>query len=261
MRREKSYRFRWNGGNNMILNFNFGGVDTSDATADAGKILYPYTAYKDGEKVTGSIPSLAAQTFTPGGSDQVIPAGKYLSGAQTIKGLPTYSAQTITPGTNNQVLSSGRLLAGDQTILGDANLIPDNIKNGVSIFGVNGTLEGYKTYSTTFTGNGQIEQSVPVSVSGLNDILYISIDGNNNAPGNPSDSFILMSSSRFNNNLIFTNIFNSFSFVYLLGSGSNTHFSVGVSGSYYSGSILLTIPQTNTYFSPDENYTLSILYR
>lgn len=122
-----------------ILNMGSGGIDTSDATADAGKILYPYTAYKDGEKVTGSIPSLAAQTFTPGGSDQVIPAGKYLSGAQTIKGLPTYSAQTITPGTNNQVLSSGRLLAGDQTILGDANLIPDNIRNGVSIFGVTGS--------------------------------------------------------------------------------------------------------------------------
>ena len=245
----------------MILNFNFGGVDTSDATADAGKILYPYTAYKDGEKVTGSIPSLAAQTITPGTADQIIASGQYLAGAQTIKGLPYYGAQTITPGTSDIVLAQGRLLSGAQTIIGDANLLPENIVSGKSLFGVNGTLEGYKTYSTTFTGNGQIEQSVPVSASGLNDILYISINGDNNAPGNPSDRFILMSSSCFNNNLIFTNISNSFSFFYQVGSGSNTHFSAGVSGSYYSGSILLTTPQANTYFSPDENYTLSILYR
>ena len=244
-----------------ILNMGSGGIDTSDATAKESSILYPETAYVNGVKITGNIPLLQAQTITPGGSDQVIPAGKYLSGAQTIKGLPTYPAQTITPGTNNQVLSSGRLLAGDQTILGDVKLIPDNIKNGVSIFGVNGTLEGYKTYSTTFTGNGQIEQSVPVSVSGLHEILYISINGDNNDPRHPSDSFILMSSSWFNMNLIFTNVYNLFSFWYQVSSGANTHFSVGVCGSYSSGSILLTAPQPNTYFSPDENYTLSIMYR
>ena len=244
-----------------ILNMGSGGIDTSDATAKESSILYPETAYVNGVKITGNIPLLQAQTITPGGSDQVIPAGKYLSGAQTIKGLPTYPAQTITPGTNNQVLSSGRLLAGDQNILGDVKLIPDNIKNGVSIFGVNGTLEGYKTYSTTFTGNGQIEQSVPVSVSVLHELLYISINGDNNAPGNPSDSFILVSSSWFNNNLIFTNISNSFSFFYKLGYASNLRLSSGVSGSPSSGSILLTTPQANTYFSPDENYTLSILYR
>ena len=154
MRREKSYRFRWNGGNNMILNFNFGGVDTSDATADAGKILYPYTAYKDGEKVTGSIPSLAAQTITPGTADQIIASGQYLAGAQTIKGLPYYGAQTITPGTSDIVLAQGRLLSGAQTIKGDANLIPDNIISGKNIFGVSGGASSAKFRSAQASYSG-----------------------------------------------------------------------------------------------------------
>jgi hypothetical protein len=79
-----------------ILNMGSGGIDTSDATADAGKILYPYTAYNDGEKVTGSIPSLAEQTITPGTADQIIASGQYLAGAQTIKGADIAHTAALT---------------------------------------------------------------------------------------------------------------------------------------------------------------------
>ena len=137
-----------------ILNMGSGGIDTSDATADAEKILYPYTAYKDGEKVTGSIPSLAAQTITPGTADQIIASGQYLAGAQTIKGLPYYGAQTITPGTSDIVLAQGRLLSGAQTIKGDANLIPDNIISGKNIFGVSGSASSAKFRSAQASYSG-----------------------------------------------------------------------------------------------------------
>lgn len=85
------------------------GTNTSDATATANQILSPYTAYVASGKVTGTIQSQGAQTITPGTSNQTIPSGKYLTGAQTI--------------------------------LGDADLVPENIKSGVSIFNVSGQLQ------------------------------------------------------------------------------------------------------------------------
>lgn len=87
-----------------------GGIDTSDATAAPSDILSGKTAYVNGDKITGTIESLDATTYTPSAENQIISQGKYLS--------------------------------GNQTILGDSNLIPENIKAGVSIFNVEGTLSG-----------------------------------------------------------------------------------------------------------------------
>jgi hypothetical protein len=50
------------------------------------------------------------------------------------------SAQTYTPGTSNQMIGSGQYLSGTQTIKGDSNLVAGNIRSGVSIFGVTGTV-------------------------------------------------------------------------------------------------------------------------
>ena len=56
--------------------------------------------------------------------------------------LTTQGAQTITPKTYDQSIASGRYLTGQQTIKGDTNLVSENIKSGVSIFGVAGSYSG-----------------------------------------------------------------------------------------------------------------------
>lgn len=56
--------------------------------------------------------------------------------------LTTQAAKTVTPGTANQTaVASGRYTTGAVTVKGDANLVAGNIKSGVSIFGVAGTLK------------------------------------------------------------------------------------------------------------------------
>lgn len=83
-------------------------MDTSAGDAAAGDMLSGKKAYAGGQLVTGNIQSKAAETYTPGTSDQTIQAGQYLSGAQTISG--------------------------------DANLVSSNILKNVTIFGVTGNL-------------------------------------------------------------------------------------------------------------------------
>ena len=54
--------------------------------------------------------------------------------------VTTKGATTYTPGTSDQTISSGTYLTGTQTISGDADLVASNIKSGVTIFGVAGSL-------------------------------------------------------------------------------------------------------------------------
>ena len=69
----------------------------------------------------------------------------YVSGGtkSATQQLTTQGAATITPTTTNQTaVASGRYTTGDVVVSGDANLVPENIAEGVSIFGVDGTHSG-----------------------------------------------------------------------------------------------------------------------
>jgi len=63
--------------------------------------------------------------------------------------MTTISGQTVTPTTSNQTLARYSYLTGTVTIKGDANLVGGNIKSGVSIFGVTGTLSFVNYFSGT----------------------------------------------------------------------------------------------------------------
>lgn len=59
------------------------------------------------------------------------------------------AAKTYTPGTSNQVIAANQFLAGAQTIKGDGNLNANNIVYGKSIFGVAGNVRKYGVVSGT----------------------------------------------------------------------------------------------------------------
>ncbi|RFZ75949.1 hypothetical protein DS742_26275 [Lacrimispora amygdalina] len=88
------------------------GTATSDANSTASQILSGRTAYVNGIKLTGTIPSLSGTTITPGTSTQT-------------------------------VSSSGKYMTGDVVVNAVSNLTAANIKKGVVVGGVTGTWEGY----------------------------------------------------------------------------------------------------------------------
>lgn len=126
------------------------GADTSDATVSAGDIKQGKIAYGSDGKITGSMPnvSMAAVSASLNHDSGKLAitknqaeSGYVESGTSTAEvQLDTLSAKTYTPGTATQTISKYQWLTGDQTIKGDANLVAGNIKSGVSIFGVNGTV-------------------------------------------------------------------------------------------------------------------------
>ena len=106
--------------------------------------------------------------------------------AEIEKKLPTYvgadvprkAETTIIPSTSDQIIDAGQYLAGAQTIKGDSNLVAANIKSGVSIFGVTGTLAnsgGTVSESGTVTGNGG-EQTIDTGLSSILAFLITSSD-------------------------------------------------------------------------------------
>ena len=105
----------------------------------------------DGSIVTGNLPEVTQATPTISvSSGGLITASATQSGGIVEAGskgstqqLTTQAAKTVTPGTTNQTaVASGRYTTGTVQVAGDANLVPENIAEGVSIFGVTGTHSG-----------------------------------------------------------------------------------------------------------------------
>lgn len=114
-------------------------------TAEAWMIRNGKTCWVKGILVTGTMPDNGAISYSlPLNGTYKIPAGYHNGEGKVTQNLQTQGGWTIVPSTENQLgCPANRYCTGDIYIKGDPNLVAENIKKGVDIFGVTGTYQGF----------------------------------------------------------------------------------------------------------------------
>lgn len=153
---------------------------STECTATTANILSGKTAYSGGSKITGTITSKGAQTYSPSTSTQIIAPGQYLSGTQTIN--PVVGTAVVGDVLSGKIFASasGIGLTGTMANRGAitstlatqgaqytvpagchsgagkvtaniTNLVAGNIKNGVNVGGVVGNSVTFSYTNYVFT--------------------------------------------------------------------------------------------------------------
>lgn len=211
----------------------------------------------NGNVLTGTMPTVtqATPSITVANNGLITAsatqdAGYVASGTKSAtKQLTTQAGTTITPGTSQKTaVASGRYTTGNVYVAGDSDLKASNIKSGVNIFGVAGTLEqGYETIvvildSATSQGNYSgyrryriyYDGTIPSAPSGGGSWEFVSFmllaeleDYSYLADGNAA-----MASA--NNSIVFTNGGYSMYAYCLLRDISTSYFTFDMASSIYS---------------------------
>ena len=173
-------------GTTDVTNYASASVAAGSATTPATSITAnPTISVSSGGLITASVS--ASKSVTPTVSAGYVSSGTAgtvsVSGSNTSQ-LTTKAAQTYTPTTTDQTIANGRYLTGVQTIKGDANLLAENIKKDVVLFGVTGTYEGggasnvcQGTFTTVSSQNTAATFDTGYTGSGYPVALVIYVDG------------------------------------------------------------------------------------
>ena len=147
----------------------------AQVTVPAG--LYRSNATKNVATATQATPSLTVNSSTGLVTATATQSAGYVA-AGTKSGalqLTAKSAQTYTPGTTDQEIPAGRYTTGKQTIKGDAQLIASNIRKNATIFNIVGTFAGgdnviHGAYSLSDYGTASSKRITITYPSGLNEV-------------------------------------------------------------------------------------------
>lgn len=125
------------------------GTDTSDATAVSSDVREGVTFYNANGKQTGSMPDAVIRGGGISVNDDLLTAdvivdiansGYIEAGNKVTHKMNVYSNDSVTPSSSDKTLATaGKYTMSNIIVKGDSNLVAENIKSGVSIFGVTGT--------------------------------------------------------------------------------------------------------------------------